>query len=70
MSATSASFTAAQYELRFRPLSDRGIAYAFPCDAVGHVDLDALGKRALNDYLYARAVMGRQFARPMVEARG
>jgi len=29
---------AAQYELRFQSLFDAGRAYAFPCDASGHVD--------------------------------
>ena len=32
-----------QYELTFRSLSGDRLAYAFPCDPAGHVDLDALG---------------------------
>jgi hypothetical protein len=31
------------YELRFVNLFDAGRAYAFPCDAKGCVDIDALG---------------------------
>ena len=54
------------FELRFQPLFDNGRALAFPCDAAGHVDMDALSERALEDYLYARAVMGREFSMPAV----
>ena len=54
--------------LRFQSLFDTGLAYAFPCDAGGHVDLDALGERALNHYLYARTVIGREFFMPRVQA--
>jgi len=41
-----------QYELRFRSLFDDGRALAFPCDANGHVDLDALSEQARSNYLY------------------
>jgi hypothetical protein len=54
------------YELRFRSLFDEGRAYAFPCDAAGHVDMDALSERARLNYLYARAVIGREVAVPSV----
>lgn len=54
------------YELRFRSLFDEGRAFAFPCDAEGHVDMDALSARALNNYLYARSVIGREVAIPAV----
>lgn len=55
------------YELRFRSLFNEGRGYAFPCDAQGHVDLDSLGERVLNNYLYARSVIGREFAMPAVQ---
>jgi len=55
-----------EYELRFRSLFNEGRPLAFPCDAAGHVDMDALSKRALNNYLYARTVIGREFALPAV----
>ena len=55
------------YVLRFRSLFNEGRAYAFPCDEQGHVDLDALSERARNNYLYARAVIGREVAMPAVE---
>lgn len=54
------------YELRFRSLFDDGRALAFPCDAQGRVDLDTLSPRALRNYLYARAVVGREFSVPAV----
>ena len=56
------------FQLCFQSLFDAGCAYAFPCDAAGHVDLDALGERARNDYLYARAVVGHELSMPNVEA--
>jgi hypothetical protein len=56
------------YEVRFQSLFNEGRALAFPCDAAGHVDLDALGSQALGNYLYARAMVGREFATPAVRA--
>jgi hypothetical protein len=58
---------ASAYELRFRSLFDDGRGLAFPCDAHGHVDMDTLSVRALNNYLYARSVIGREFAMPAVQ---
>lgn len=60
--------TAAGYEIRFESLYQSGRALAFPCDAKGHVELDALTERARNNYLYARAVVGREYAAPAVVA--
>jgi hypothetical protein len=60
----------ADYELRFRSLFDEGRALAFPCDAKGCVDLDALSPRALHNYLYARTVVGREFCMPAVLPTG
>jgi hypothetical protein len=57
----------ARYELCFRPLDDARRACSFPCDADGLVDMDALGERARNAYLYARTVIGRGFAMPRVQ---
>lgn len=54
------------FELRFQSIFDPGRAYAFPCDAAGHVDVDALGERTRNSYLYARAVVGCEFSMPKV----
>lgn len=57
---------AAAFELRFESLFDSGRALAFPCDERGQVELDALSERALDNYLYARAVVGREYATPAV----
>jgi len=54
-----------QYELRFQSRVD-GQGYAFPCDPNGHVDLNQLSDRARNDYLFARALVGRYMATPSV----
>jgi len=64
--STTNSHQTSCYELRFRSLFDEGRGYAFPCDALGHVDIDALGNRARLNYLYARTVVGREFATPAV----
>ncbi len=53
--------------LRFRSLFDEGRGLAFPCDDNGQVDLDTLTERGLNNYLYARTVIGREFFTPVVE---
>jgi hypothetical protein len=63
-STTGASRT--QYELRFPSLFREGRGYVFPCDAAGCVDMDSLGERARNDYLFARAVIGRELSTPRV----
>lgn len=65
---TISTAAVATHVLRFQSLFTPGSGYAFPCDAQGHVDLDALSACALNNYLYARTVIGREFAMPAVEA--
>ena len=54
------------FELRFRSLFHEGRALAFACDADGSIDLDRLSDRARQSYLYARALVGRDFAQPEV----
>jgi hypothetical protein len=54
------------HEIRFRSLFHEGRALSFPCDPQGHVDLDALSPRSLGNYLYARAMVGREFSTPAV----
>jgi len=56
-----------QFRLCFRSLFDSGRGYAFPCDRDGLVDLDELSDGARNNYLYARAMVGRELALPAVE---
>jgi hypothetical protein len=57
----------ARYEIRFESLFHAGRALTFPCDAQGHVRMDDLSDRARENYLYARAVVGREFASPVVQ---
>jgi hypothetical protein len=54
------------YELRFQSLFNEGRGYAFPCDAKGNVDIDAMSERARLNYFYARTVIGREVATPAV----
>lgn len=54
------------YELRFESLFQTGRALAFPCDSHGGVLLDALSEKALQNYLFARAVVGRDYASPTI----
>lgn len=55
------------FVLRFRSLFNEGKGLCFPCDDGGRVQLDALSERARTNYLYARAVVGREFAVPVVQ---
>jgi len=57
----------ADFELRFRSLFKPGRGYSFPCDAAGHVDIDALGERMRDNYYFARTAIGREFAMPVVQ---
>jgi len=67
-SANAASQQERRYELCFRSFADPSFTFAFPCDADGRVDLDALSDEARHDYLYARTVIGRVFRPPAVRA--
>lgn len=55
------------HQLLFASLYHPGRGFAVPCDAGGHVDLDALPKRLLTSYLGARAMIGREYAYPVVQ---
>ena len=66
MPASAAAARDATYELRFANLHDASRALSFPCDAHGRVPMDTLSDRVRSNYLYARAVMGREFAWPRV----
>lgn len=50
------------HELRYQSLFNPGRALSFPCDAEGRVQVDLPGDRALANYLYARVVVGREYA--------
>ncbi|WP_422017020.1 hypothetical protein [Roseateles sp.] len=58
------------YELRFESLFHTGRALAFPCDAHGGVRMDGLSEQARQNYLFARAVVGREYASPVVLRSG
>ena len=58
--------TMIQFELRFQSLNDPSRGFAFPCDPRGLVNLDQLSDRTRNNYLYARAMVGRELAVPAV----
>ena len=57
----------AAYEIRFQSLFREGHAMTFPCNRLGQVDCDALPERAKNNYFFARAMVGREFAVPAVQ---
>ena len=55
-----------RFALRFAATGPDGHDYVFPCDERGQVDLDALPERERTEYFFARALMGRDVARPVV----
>jgi len=66
MAQTASMPFESEFEVHFRSLLRRGLEFIFPCDREGHVDLDALSDRAKANYLFARAMVGREYARPAV----
>ena len=62
--APPATKVAGTHLLCFRSLYLEGRSLAFQCDAHGHIDLNILSPRALSNYLFARAMVGRDFERP------
>jgi len=67
MDRSSASHAAkVRFELRYRSLSPHRPGYAFPCDARGCVDLDALSDAARENFFYARAMVGRDLLQPQI----
>ena len=54
------------FEVRFESLYRPGTGMAFPSDEKGTVDLDSLPQRARSNYLFARAMVGREFMYPAV----
>lgn len=54
------------FEIRFSYLFEAGRCLSFPCDAGGQVDIDALSERARMNYLFARALVGRDYSAPTV----
>lgn len=62
--------TGSSHLLRFESLLHPGRGLVFPCDAAGRVNLDALSDAARHNYLFARAVVGREFHEPRVQLGG
>jgi hypothetical protein len=56
-----------QFQLCFQPLYRSGSGYSFPCSPQGLVDLNQLSERARTNYLFARAMVGRDLAVPAVK---
>lgn len=54
------------YELRFESLSVAHRWFSFACNAQGAADLNQLSDRARCNYLFARALVGREVAAPAV----
>lgn len=52
--------------LLFQSLSRIGRSFTFACDRNGCVDMDRMSDRTRDNYLYARAMIGREVAFPSV----
>lgn len=62
----TARHAAPDHHVYFASLLDNGHAMLFPCDGEGNVDITGLSPLARNNYLFARAMRGREFADPAV----
>ncbi|NRF71685.1 hypothetical protein HLB44_32325 [Aquincola sp. S2] len=58
--------TATAAQLQFLPRAAGRRLLAFPCNPSGQVEIDLLSAQARNDYLFARALRGRDYAFPIV----
>jgi hypothetical protein len=66
---TAGAAPACTHQLRFVSLFDPGRGVTVPCGADGSVDMDTLTERLRNAYLGARALIGREYAYPVVWPR-
>lgn len=64
---TRAAHGGGRFLLRFESLFHAGRGLSFPCDEHGVVALDQLGDQARENYLFARAVVGHEYATPVVQ---
>jgi hypothetical protein len=69
MPTPSTAPAVASYEIRFQSLFKEGRALSFPCDRDGRFDLEHAPERLRSNYLFARAMLGREFAMPVVLER-
>jgi hypothetical protein len=67
MLQTSSAPTGTGFEIRFRSLFQDDRALTFACNREGRVDLDAMSERARNNYFFARATIGLEYALPVVK---
>lgn len=67
---TSAAIERCSFELRFQSLFNAGRGLAFPCNAHGDVDVQALSERAVQNYLDALTGIGREYSMPSVVPSG
>ncbi|WP_284615008.1 hypothetical protein [Aquabacterium humicola] len=65
-SAEPATSGAPAAQLQFRPRGAGRRLLSFPCNPNGQVEIDLLSAQARNDYLFARALRGRDYAFPIV----
>jgi hypothetical protein len=56
-----------EHQLLYAPLSRHGRGVSVPCDEHGEVHLDELSEHLKNAYLGARALVGREYALPILE---
>jgi hypothetical protein len=68
MTSDASALHTLQFEIRFQSLFQEGRGMAFPCDAAGRVNLEDLSERGRSNYLFARAMVGREYATPNVRA--
>lgn len=54
------------YVLAYQPIGVHVDRMLFPCYADGRVDLDRLEPLQLNDYLFARALVGHAYSEPSI----
>jgi hypothetical protein len=55
------------FVLRFQSLFNPGRALSFPCSADGQVDIDGLTEQGRCNYFGARALIGSEYAFPVVQ---
>ena len=67
MSTSSSLQTPTAFEIRFQSLIREGRAMVFPCDSCGVVDLDAMSEKTRTNYLFARGMVGREYAMPLIQ---
>jgi hypothetical protein len=63
---TSQSTQISRFELRFSSLFNAGRGFSFACDSAGQVNLDELSEQGRRNYLFAKEMVGREFALPSV----